>query len=1668
MVAETPYSFGVTEELATRFRQVLGSSTKISSQPGLVAALMSTNATREQIHSIGGFVDGLELAKQVRLARTAGTVVPLSDRDKALLGIIKEPYADVDSVTVQKAQVDALRAAATQAAAAPDTSTHGVGGWIAKKLHQSSSFVFGLPVVKQSAAGMNRVADIAMTPYRMASTVGLDFSFRNPFTGTYSGLSDDTLNRTGEQRSNAAAAGYDPNSNSSMLAYYSRGEGVYHGMDDLRNEYGADQVAAAQAYIEHPDRFMDPNQDADTLAANLTAANTPTFERLTHLVDARHSSPGRDLAGAVGADPGSKTYTLLSGTTDGLVSWYADPFLIAGKFAKENKVASRGVASMTDTAGIERVMTKNAAIKRGWTELLDDATIIRRSKDHAEVGAAMSRIRARTPELAPLVDEINGARVVAHVDSRVPKLVQGAPITSYEDLVIHVTGTAALTRLANGMAAKEAILMPGAVSKFAYRRLKSEVAGALTARALADVSKEPWRLIASEDNAVDMTGAVLKKATDVLAITPPRSTAAARGKAVAKYLSPGLSFENVSRRLTSMLPTATKVEYGSAEATEQLRRFALTYMPKAQANLVAAMYSKGDVAVRRGIYKGVVEQLIHSSGMESSASGTKLAEAMRSDASVVDKQRYSTIGVDEMHDDAGVRRAGLYPAQMSTEMWLPSFAEMQKVAAKTGIWDHTMGAVLNHSATDAVLSTVRTGWLVTGSNAVRNVLDQNVAALARSMGPGALLKARGHLSKEIGRRIVERELPDAVENLAAKKASMNGIPYGESLKDAADATKDAGKLVRKLKVLSWFHRAAGIGFNAVSRAAPLKGLKRSELEQWASELGEVTGRPALEALSGIGAKAPQSVVSADGLDEAADIMAAGLPPKVVGFRLGGYESVSADGEAGARAWAHNLAQRFTPDGLGYGVLKMIHHGDSPEIRAVLADIIKHHPDLEDFRHQSEHMKFLHDKGITQAEADAAMEAHLDKLGMDMTSMLVGRHTWKTPKGGGEEAMQAGVIAKPLINYLIKKGEAPTIDWIERNIPDEMRPQHAIGRKWVAVPPARNKATGLAQGYSNFLTRAYKHVVSDPISFLSAHPIYAVNYAHARKNLQGYEKMLVDGGLTAERASELTQKVAHTHAWDRTVDIIDDPEVQSHFSVLGRNFVNFERAMEQFIRRWRDVIVEDPSRLRKAQLMYQGATHAGIIDHDEQGNPIFVYPGSGQIINAMLKMGSLLPGVPTVKIPTVPNLHSQVVFLNPSLDNPIQLSFSPVVGMPIRMLSNFFPSHDLGFSQLDQVMNGNAGAGRDWWEQFMPSPVNRFVKALNPSDRQSQVASAMRNSIVNLEAAGHMPIGPDASPDDVQKFLHQLQVQSRNQLFLRSIFAFFLPAAPSLPDETAGEGGNDADPIFQAQGIQSLKEEYRKLVNDLGYDKATQVWAKVHPDDLAYEVGTTDTPGSAFVPPTDSAMRFIQSNRPLFEKYPSIAAYFLPQAPEEFSSAAWNAELGMGLRQYKDVGTFYRDVVVVGAERIYYAKKKQDDDAIAKAVADGNTELATSLRQQHAQWSVEFNKLNPLFAVKQAGYGVDSTLRKQAIDELRALTKDGSLPQAAGDNAIATTKLINAYEKHRAFQDRLASRRDDDATADKQAEKASYQSYAENIARDYPEIRDLYNGLFRDGAPILRS
>jgi hypothetical protein len=295
---------------------------------------------------------------------------------------------------------------------------------------------------------------------------------------------------------------------------------------------------------------------------------------------------------------------------------------------------------------------------------------------------------------------------------------------------------------------------------------------------------------------------------------------------------------------------------------------------------------------------------------------------------------------------------------------------------------------------------------------------------------------------------------------------------------------------------------------------------------------------------------------------------------------------------------------------------------------------------------------------------------------------------------------------------------------------------------------------------------------------------------------------------------------------------------------------------------------------------------------------------------------------------------------------------------------------------------------------------------------------------------------------------------KNQLLLRAIFAFGAPAAPSEPTEEVGNK-SEADPVYKALGVRTLKDEYRTMINQMGIEEANIVWAGLHPDKLMYTVPETQaTEKGGYVAATTESLKWLREHKDFMSNYSGVAAYFIPKDVQQgnFDIRAYNAELELGLRQHKTTEDYFNDVASANASALYFKILHNRDQAIA-----GAPELESQIRDQFSTWAKQFGKDNPIFAANQPDYGAQTTVAKDQLVQLARLAKDPNAPKDV-DRALVG-QMVNTYNAY--HQALLAfPRQTNYDNAARAAVNSQYNQWWSQFLTAHYEMGNVYTGVFR--------
>ena len=547
--------------------------------------------------------------------------------------------------------------------------------------------------------------------------------------------------------------------------------------------------------------------------------------------------------------------------------------------------------------------------------------------------------------------------------------------------------------------------------------------------------------------------------------------------------------------------------------------------------------------------------------------------------------------------------------------------------------------------------------------------------------------------------------------------------------------------------------------------------------------------------------------------------------------------------------------------------------------------------------------------------------------------------------------------------------------------------------------------------------------------MSRQPIVLDEIVNIRKQFKktGFENKWIESyqrgidpenvkAMTAARnkaMQDLTQ-VVEERAIQQTVAYVDNPLVRSQLSWNLRNFSRFYRATEDFYRRMFRVVKYNPEAIVKSALTYDGITHSGWIQEDDQGNAYFVYPGIGPTYNAVQKMLDRLGIAGEFKIPLPVNFGANLKMITPSL-NPDSLfpTFSgPVAALPVVTLTQLVDIFNPGAADtIKGYALGKYAVDQPILSAFLPAHINRLYAAMNQDERNSQYASAYRKAVTYLEASGHgLPKKYDADgnlipPTSAEMETYRQQVKSTTLgiLGMRFMFGFFAPASPQVTLKS------DMAQWISDNGTANFKQAWNDLLAKYpgDYDAAMAKWVELYPNQIPFTVTESERSTIAPFRYAAEAGQFVDQNKDFFKAYPKAAAYLIPHK-SGFSFDAYKTMKDMGLIQNKRVEDYLKEVQTAADMQTYFAKKGEFDAAMSNAYADFER---TDLRQNFESWKKVFFAGHPLVADELSKGSQKAIDRLNTLDELTQMlkAKPGLMPKTEA----ALGKMVDLYQSYKA-------------------------------------------------------
>jgi hypothetical protein len=500
--------------------------------------------------------------------------------------------------------------------------------------------------------------------------------------------------------------------------------------------------------------------------------------------------------------------------------------------------------------------------------------------------------------------------------------------------------------------------------------------------------------------------------------------------------------------------------------------------------------------------------------------------------------------------------------------------------------------------------------------------------------------------------------------------------------------------------------------------------------------------------------------------------------------------------------------------------------------------------------------------------------------------------------------------------------------------------------------------------------------------------------------------------------DLTQ-IVEERAIQQTVSYIDNPLVRSQLSWNIRNFARFYRATEDFYRRIYRVVKYNPEALVKASLTYEGITHSGWVQQDDQGNSYFVYPGISSTYDSVQKMLDALGIAGEFKIPFPVNFGANLKMVTPSLnqDSLFPTFSGPLAALPVTAITELVDIFNPGAADaIKGYTMGKYAIDQPILSAFLPAHINRAYAAMNTDERSSQYASAYRKAVTYLEASGHgIPkkynadgtrIPPTA--EELETYRQQVKSTTLSILGMRFVFGFFAPASPQVTLKS------DMAQWISDNGRANFKQTWNDLRTqyDGNYDAAMAKWVELYPNQIPFTVTESERKTIAPFIYAEEAGFFVENNKELFKEYPNAAAYLMPHK-SGFSFDAYKTMKDMGLITSKRVEDYLREVQTAADKQVYFAKKSEFDAKMSESLGDFER---TDLRQSFESWKKVFFAGHPLVADELAEGQQKAIQRLKTLDELTLMLNKN--PRVMPKTEAALRQMTDLYQKYKTERQNL--------------------------------------------------
>jgi hypothetical protein len=600
----------------------------------------------------------------------------------------------------------------------------------------------------------------------------------------------------------------------------------------------------------------------------------------------------------------------------------------------------------------------------------------------------------------------------------------------------------------------------------------------------------------------------------------------------------------------------------------------------------------------------------------------------------------------------------------------------------------------------------------------------------------------------------------------------------------------------------------------------------------------------------------------------------------------------------------------------------------------------------------------------------------------------------------------------------------------------------MNARWSREPLVLSASVDIRKGWkASGLEERYLNTFLDPIR------------NNATLSAAEKEVLIKDATMRAKsNIINMTQDLAK----ERVLAYVDNPDVRTQLAFTMRNFARYYRATEDFYRRISRTVRYNPESIARLALTYEGVSHSGFVQKDDQGDSYFIYPGMNQVYSVMSGMAKIAGLSNGFVAPMPVEFGAKLNMITPSM-NPDSIfpTFSgPLAAFPLELMYRFVPST----KEAQKYLQGTYSEDQPIINAILPAHINRALAVLNQDERNSQYASAFRKAATYLEASGHglqIKIDPKTKQQipptagELEAYSDKLKATTSTVLGMRFFESLILPASPSVNLKS------DMANWVKDNQRTNFKQVFSNLVTQYNGDftKATEEWIRLFPKQMPYTVSESSKKTVAVIRYGEAAGNWVDNNKELLTKYPQAAGFLIPQIGA-FNYDAYKTMVNEGLLNKKPMGDFLKEVQVSTDRQFYFQQNAKYKEALAST---SSTDQKRQLNDRWSNWSKSFMALRPTLAEEFAQGSLPNVQRQQAVNDLRNMfTKEANPPKGAVANVLKS--MLAVYDQYVEASSQISDRSQmslDRLNAMQEGVKIQLQKLGESN----PNTKSAYDVLF---------